>query len=62
MFETEAAHLAIGQRNSARNGFTAHFEIAATGLDGCAVGSELSSARRGSFVLERRRHFQAGGA
>ena len=37
MYEPDAAHLAIGQRNFAKNGFTGHFEIAAAGLDGSAT-------------------------
>ena len=34
MYEPDAQHLATGQRNFARNGFTGHFEIAAAGIDG----------------------------
>lgn len=37
MYEPDAEHLATGQRNFARNGFTGHFEIAAAGLDGNAT-------------------------
>jgi FkbM family methyltransferase len=34
MYEPDAQHLQLGQRNFARNGFTGHFEAAAAGIDG----------------------------
>lgn len=34
LYEPDAAHLAVGQRNFAKNGFSGHFEVAAAGLDG----------------------------
>ena len=34
LYELDAAHLAVGQRNFAKNGFSGHFEVAAAGLDG----------------------------
>ena len=37
MYEPDAEHLAAGQRNFARNGFSGYFEISAAGLDGSAT-------------------------
>ncbi len=36
MFEPDAEHLAAGQRNFARNGFSGYFELTAAGVDGSA--------------------------
>ena len=46
MYEPDAAHLAIGQRNFARNGFAGHFEIAAAGLGEQATGCFIWRLRK----------------
>lgn len=37
MYEPDAEHLAAGQRNFARSGFSGYFELSAAGLDGSAT-------------------------